>query len=91
MSFADIFLLAAVLSVFAGIAAEIGIVSFLQQRGLKTPFLFQGYFLFRNMKKYREETTKESGRPGPLYVIFIFSFLCALILATAGLILKRLP
>jgi hypothetical protein len=91
MSLSDLLLAAAILAVLVGITAEIGIVSFLQRRGFKTPFLFQGYFMFRNLKKYREETAKESGRPGPLYVIYISSFLCALILAAAGLLLKRLP
>jgi hypothetical protein len=72
------------------VVTAIRITAFLEKRGLKTPFPFWGFYIFRNLGRYRETTIKETGKPGPLYYQYVIPINIALLLGLIALAIKLL-
>ncbi len=72
------------------VATAIRIAEFLDKRGVKTPFPFWGFYIFRNMGRYREVTIQETGKVGPLYYQYVIPINAALLLALAALAIRFL-
>jgi hypothetical protein len=45
----------------------------LNKRGIKTSWPLMRWYFFRNLRLYREQTLKASGRVGPLFYGFVVS------------------
>jgi hypothetical protein len=62
------------------------VTRFLDVRGVPTPFPLIGLFAFRNLRRYREITRRETGKTGPLFASYIISINAALILVVIALV-----
>ena len=82
--------IAAVCAAVWGTVASILITTFLDKRGIKTPFWLFRLYVFRNIGRYKTITVKENGRPGELYCHGAYAYLAALVLALAALALRLL-
>ena len=82
-----VFFVLALIGVACGIAASIMIASFLSKRGTKINYLFIRLFIFGYVQQYRRITMQEIGKPGPLFYMFVTSWVLALVLAVTGAIL----
>jgi uncharacterized oligopeptide transporter (OPT) family protein len=83
-----LFFILALIGVACGIATSIMIASFLSKRGIKINYLFFRVLIFKYIRQYRQITTEESGKPGPLFYSFITAWNLALLFAIVGIILK---
>ncbi|MFH2107957.1 MAG: hypothetical protein ABII93_04745 [Chrysiogenia bacterium] len=72
------------------VVTAIRIAEFLDKRGLKTPFPFWGFYIFRNLGRYREVTIQETGKVGPLYLQYVIPINAALLLALVALSIRFL-
>ena len=63
----------------------IRITAFLDKRGVKTPVPFWGFYLFRNLGRYKEATIKETGKVGSLNYQYVIPINAALLFALAAL------
>jgi hypothetical protein len=70
------------------VVAAIAITGYLDRRGMPTPFPFIRFYLLRNLKRYRELTERETGRPGPLYRLYLGPILAAFVFAVTGIVLR---
>lgn len=86
MGASEVLLLLALLCAICGAATAILITAALDRRGLTTPFPLIGFFLLRNVARYRQMTIAASGHAGPLSAIFVASMVAALVLALLGLL-----
>ena len=75
--------LAAVCAVWAVVSAVL-IAMAMERLGTKTPFLFIGVLVFRNLRRYREVTRKETGRTGLLFYSYVVPINLAWIFALAA-------
>jgi len=82
-----LFIVLGLIGVACGIAASIMIASFLSKRGVRINYLFIRLFIFRYVRQYREITMEETGKPGPLFYLFVTSWGLALVFAIVGAIL----
>jgi hypothetical protein len=71
-----------------GTIAGIMIMVFLDKRGIKTPFVLMRIYFFRNARRFREITIKETGKPGELYYHCTMAFAAALLLGLFALAVK---
>ncbi|HNY40799.1 MAG TPA: hypothetical protein PKJ41_10405 [Bryobacteraceae bacterium] len=71
------------------VVASMMIVHNLRTRGLPVSFLLIRLMLPKYMGQYREITTGETGRCGPLFYHAVVSILVALVAAVAMVILKH--
>lgn len=62
--------LAAVCAVWSVVAAAM-VAKSVERHGLKTPPLFIGTLVFRNLSKYKEVTRKREGRTGLLFYSYV--------------------
>jgi hypothetical protein len=84
MPISNIFIaLAAVCAVWAVVAAIL-LARAMEQRGTRTPFLFVGVLVFRNLQRYKEVTRRESGKTGPLFGAYVIPINLAWIFALAA-------
>jgi uncharacterized oligopeptide transporter (OPT) family protein len=81
------FIVLALICVACGIAAAMMIASFLSKRGVKINYLFIRLFIFGYVRQYRQVTIEESGKPGPLFYMFVTSWVLALVFAVVVAIL----
>lgn len=72
--------LAAVSAVWAVVSAVL-VAKAMDRHGLRTPFLFIGVLVFRNLHRYKEATRKETGRTGPLFYSYVIPINLAWIFA----------
>jgi hypothetical protein len=85
----DVLLVAAALCALCGGIVSAMIAGELQKRGIKVNwFLLRVLIAARYLGQYRDLTCQETGRPGPLYRVFIVSMNPALVMAIAGLLLR---
>ena len=87
----DLFSVLVSLAVICGLWTAVSavlITASLDRRGMKTPFPFMGPLIFRNLKRYKESTLRESGKVGSLFYSYIVSINAALVLALAALALR---
>jgi len=68
-----LFLILALMSVAWGIVTSIMITSFLSKRGIKINYLFFRVLIFGYIRQYRKITLEETGKPGPLFYLFIIA------------------
>jgi hypothetical protein len=80
-----VLVIAAVCAAFWGTVSAVLITSFLDKRGIKTPFILMRLYFFRNVSRFREITVRETGKPGDLYFHCTLAFAAALILSLAAL------
>jgi hypothetical protein len=73
-----------------GTVAAVMIASFLDKRGIKTPFVLMRLYFFRNVSRYRKITVAETGRPGELYYHCVLAFNAALLLGLIALAVRFL-
>ena len=69
-----------ILCVIWAVVSIVMITAMLDRKGLKTPFPLMGFFIFRNLARYREITVKENGKTDPLFLSFIIAINLALLL-----------
>jgi len=81
-------LIAALVFVAFYVVFSMMIVHELSKRGVKINFLLLRLFIIKYISQYKQITTDETGKPGPLYYPCIASVSLALVLAIAGLFLK---
>ena len=81
-----VFIVLALICVACGIAAAMMIASFLSKRGVRINYLFIRLFIFGYVRQYRQVTMEESGKSGPLFYMFVTSWVLALVLAVTGAI-----
>jgi hypothetical protein len=82
-----VFIVLALIGVACGIAASMMIASFLAKRGVRINYLFIRLFVFGYVRQYRQVTMDETGKPGPLFYMFVTSWLLALVFAVVAAIL----
>jgi hypothetical protein len=68
------------------VASYIMIMAALDRRGYKTNIFLARIFFGRYLRAYKEATTKETGRPGPLYTVCITAILFTLVFVVAAII-----
>ena len=84
MIVSNIFLvLAAACTVWAVVSAVL-VGRAMERYGTKTPFLFIGVLVFRNLHRYKEVTRKETGRTGLLFYSYVVPINLAWIFALAA-------
>jgi uncharacterized membrane protein YozB (DUF420 family) len=79
------------IAIIVNIWSIIKIYAFLKEKNEKLPhFVFINFFFFRYLRSYKEITTKENGKTGYLYYLWLFTIncilLCALLLLLPALI-----
>jgi hypothetical protein len=79
-----VFIVLALICVACGVAAAMMIASYLSKRGVKINYVFIRLFIFGYVRQYRQVTMEESGKPGPLFYMFVTSWVLALVLAVTG-------
>ena len=82
-----VFIVLALICVACGVAAAMMITSFLSKRGVKINYLLLRLLIFGYVRQYRQVTMEESGKPGPLFYMFVTSWIIALVFAVTGAIL----
>jgi len=82
-----LFIVLALVAVACGIAASMMIASFLSKRGVKINYLLLRLLIFGYVRQYRQVTIEESGKPGPLFYMFVTSWGLALVFAVVRAIL----
>ena len=83
-----LFFILALIGVACGIVASAMIASFLSRRGIKINYLFFRVLIFGYIRQYRKITLEETGKPGPLFYLFIIAWNLALLFAIVGVILE---
>jgi hypothetical protein len=83
-----IFLFLAVPCALIGVILMVAMISAVQDRGHKVHWIFLGLFALKYVNEYRTMTSKETGRPGPLYYPFVISMNLALLFVIVGLLLQ---
>jgi len=89
MTLRNIFLGLAVISALSNVAILIMIMAALNRWGYKTNMLLARIYTFKYLSAYKEATLKETGRPGRLYGLWIFTINLALVAAIAGFLVPR--
>jgi hypothetical protein len=79
----------AIAAVLASVVILILIMAALDRRGHKTNILLARLYFFKYLAAYKEATTKETGRPGRLYYLYIMTINVAWLAAVAGLLSPR--
>jgi hypothetical protein len=79
----------AVLAALSNVAILIMIMVALNRLGYKTNMLLARIYTFKYLSAYKEVTLKETGRPGRLYGLWIFTINLALVAALAGFLVPR--
>ena len=80
----NFFLGLGVLAILANVAILVMIMAALDRRGYKTNMLLARIYTFKYPSAYKDATRKEAGKPGPLYDLWIFTMILAVVAAFAG-------
>jgi hypothetical protein len=83
-----LFLVVAVLSALWGLVDFILIAVSLERRGIPVNMVLARVFFFRYLKQYKDVTTSETGKAGPLYTSYIAAMNIALVCTVIGLMLR---
>ena len=65
------------------------IMAALDRRGYKTNILLSRIFVGKYIRAYKEATTEETGKPGPLYGICLGAILLTTVFMVAAIVLTR--
>jgi hypothetical protein len=90
MNASSVFLVLAAGCIGWAVVSAVLITAALDRRGTKTPFPFIGACLFRNLHRYREMTSAEGSKAGPLYYSYVIPASLALIFALAAVAIRAL-
>lgn len=82
------FFILAIVGVVGGVVSSAMIIAFLSRRGIKINYLFLRIYIYRYVSQYRQITTEENGKAGPLFYSLILSFGAALLFAVVGVIFE---
>lgn len=80
----NIFLGIAVLAILTNVVILILIMAALDRRGYKTNMLLARIYMFKYLSAYKEATRKETGKPGRLYSLWVFTIILAAAAAVVG-------
>lgn len=86
MSLSEIFLGLAVAAVLTNVVIFILIMAALDRRGYKTNILLSRIYWFKYLSAYKQATRKETGKPGRLYGLSVFTIILAVVAAVAGIL-----
>jgi hypothetical protein len=84
MNMRNIFLGLAVLAILTNVVILVLIMAALDRWGYKTNILLARIYTFKYLSAYKEATRKETGKPGLLYSLWIFTIILAAAAAVAG-------
>jgi hypothetical protein len=85
----DVFLGLAVLAILCNAVIIVLIMAALNRRGQKTNMLLVRLYVYKYVSAYKQATQKETGKPGRLYHLWVFTNILALATALAGLLVPR--
>jgi len=85
----NLFLGLTLAAALANVASLIMIMAALDRRGYKTNMFLARIYFFKYLSAYKELTRKETGRPGPLYGLWVLSIILALLFALVAVLLPR--
>jgi hypothetical protein len=88
MNMQNIFLGLAVLAILTNVVILILIMAALDRREYKTNILLARIYTFKYLSAYKEATRKETGRPGRLYSLWIFTIILAAAAAVVGFLCR---
>jgi len=88
MNMQNIFLGLAVLAILTNVVILILIMAALDRRGYKTNVLLSRIYIFKYLSAYKQATRKETGKPGRLYILWIFTIILAAAAALAGFLCR---
>ena len=80
----NLFLGLAVLAILSNVVILVMIMASLDRRGHKTNILLSRLYTFKYLSAYRNVTRKETGKPGPLSDLWIFTVILAVVAALIG-------
>ncbi len=69
-----LFFTLAAASAFIGVVSSLMMVSYCNEKGIKINWFLIRIFIFKYVSLYKELTSKENGKPGFWYYLFIISF-----------------
>ena len=84
MNMQNIFLGLAVLAILTNVVILILIMAALDRRGYKTNVLLSRIYIFKYLSAYKEATLKETGKPGRLHSLWVFTIILAAAAAVVG-------
>jgi len=85
---AAVFTTLAFVSVILGIVFSLMIVHEVSKRGVKINYFLLRILIFKYVSLYKQLTTKETGRIGPLYYPCVVSYLLALFFSVVFIIVR---
>jgi len=88
MTTSTLFLSLAIISVLVGMASAMRIVAYLQRRGEKINWIFIKVMILKYIHQYHRLTTRETGKPGPLFYSYIIAMNTALVAAIIGMVFR---
>jgi hypothetical protein len=86
MSVRNFLLGLALLAILSNVVILILIMAALDRLGHKTNMLLARIYTFKYLSAYKEATRKETGKPGPLYGLWVFTIILAASAAFAGIL-----
>jgi hypothetical protein len=84
----SVFAALALVSVALGVIFSMMIVSEVSKRGVKINYFLLRILIFKYVSQYKQLTTKETGRIGPLYYPCVVSYQLALIFGVVFIIVR---
>jgi hypothetical protein len=88
VSLRNFFLGLGVLAILSNVAILVMIMAALDRRGHKTNMLLARIFTFKYLSAYKDVTRMETGKPGPLYDLWIFTMILAVVAAFTGFLCR---
>ena len=85
---AAVFTTLAFVSVILGVVFSMMIVHEVSKRGVKINYFLLRILIFKYVSQYKQLTTKETGRIGPLYYPCVVSYLLALVFSAVFIIVR---
>jgi hypothetical protein len=85
---ANVFAALALVSVAVGVIFSMMVVGEVSRRGVKINYFLLRILLFKYISQYKQLTTKETGRIGPLYYPCVVSYQLALIFAVVFILVR---
>ena len=81
-------ILFAILCVACAVVSAILITRNLDHRGVKTPFLLLRWKVLGNIRRYRQLTVEECGRPGMLYYLYLIPINAVVLFAILAVVFQ---
>ncbi len=75
------------LAILCNVVIIVLIIAALNRRGQRTNILLIRLYVYKYVSAYKQATQKETGKPGELYRLWVFTNILAIAAALAGLLL----